>query len=58
MLERAEARGVLKPGMTIMEPTSGNTGIGIALAGVQNRLPCRYHHAENKMKSGKKSYPP
>lgn len=35
MLEQAEARGVLKPGMTIMEPTSGNTGIGIALAGVQ-----------------------
>ncbi len=35
MIEQAEARGVLKPGMTIMEPTSGNTGIGIALVGVQ-----------------------
>lgn len=35
MIERAEARGALKPGMTIMEPTSGNTGIGIALVGVQ-----------------------
>jgi cysteine synthase A len=35
MIEQAEARGELKPGMTIMEPTSGNTGIGIALAGVQ-----------------------
>lgn len=35
MIEQAEARGILKPGMTIMEPTSGNTGIGIALAGVQ-----------------------
>jgi cysteine synthase A len=35
MLEQAEANGLLKPGMTIMEPTSGNTGIGIALAGVQ-----------------------
>jgi cysteine synthase A len=35
MLEQAEAKGLLKPGMTIMEPTSGNTGIGIALAGVQ-----------------------
>ena len=32
MLEDAIARGVLKPGMTIVEPTSGNTGIGIAYA--------------------------
>lgn len=35
MIEQAESRGLLKSGMTIMEPTSGNTGIGIALAGVQ-----------------------
>lgn len=35
MIEQAEARGELRPGMTIMEPTSGNTGIGIALAGIQ-----------------------
>lgn len=35
MIEQAEARGALKPGMTIVEPTSGNTGIGIALVGVQ-----------------------
>lgn len=35
MIEQAERRGVLRTGMTIMEPTSGNTGIGIALAGVR-----------------------
>ena len=31
MVEAAEAAGVLKPGATIVEPTSGNTGVGLAM---------------------------
>lgn len=33
MIEDAETKGILKPGMTIVEPTSGNTGIAIAMIG-------------------------
>ena len=31
MVEAAEAAGILKPGATIVEPTSGNTGVGLAM---------------------------
>jgi cysteine synthase A len=35
IIERAQKEGKLKPGMAIIEATSGNTGIGLALVGVQ-----------------------
>jgi cysteine synthase len=40
MIEDAIARGALRPGMVIVEPTSGNTGIGLAFAAVTRGFPC------------------
>jgi cystathionine beta-synthase len=40
MVDEAEASGVLQPGGTIVEPTSGNTGIGLALVAQQRGYRC------------------
>src|SRR5580700_4569298 len=50
LIEDAEARGVLKPGMTIVEATGGNTGVGLAFVSAIRgygliltcRKPCRW----------------
>ena len=40
MIEQAEADGALKPGGTIIEPTSGNTGVGLAIVAAQRGYDC------------------
>jgi cystathionine beta-synthase len=40
MIEKAESEGKLKPGGTIVEPTSGNTGVGLAIAAAKKGYRC------------------
>jgi len=47
IIERAEATGALKPGQTVIEATSGNTGIGLAMVCAQKGYPLVVTMAES-----------
>jgi cysteine synthase A len=47
IIERAEATGELKPGQTVIEATSGNTGIGLAMVCAQKGYPLVVTMAES-----------
>jgi cystathionine beta-synthase len=50
MVEDAERRGLLKPGGTIVEGTSGNTGMGLALVAVMKGYKCIFTMADKQSK--------
>lgn len=54
MIEAAENSGALKKGMTIVEPTSGNTGIGLSLVGSQKGYRVKIVMPENMSEERKK----
>lgn len=50
MMEDAEKAGILKPGGTIIEGTSGNTGMGLALAAIARGYKCIFTMADKQSK--------
>lgn len=54
IIEEAERKGILKKGMTIMEATSGNTGISVAMAGLVKGYPVKIVMPENMSDERKK----
>ena len=50
MIEDAEKIGILKPGGTIIEGTSGNTGMGLALVAIQKGYKCIFVLADKQSK--------
>ena len=52
MVEDAERRGVLKPGADLVEPTSGNTGVGAGIRGGGQGLRADRHHARRACQHG------
>lgn len=50
MIEDAENRGILKPGGTIIEGTSGNTGMGLALVAISKGYKCIFTLADKQSK--------
>ncbi|MBX2845415.1 MAG: pyridoxal-phosphate dependent enzyme [Saprospiraceae bacterium] len=50
MVEDAEAKGILKPGGTIIESTSGNTGMGLALAALAKGYKCIFTTSDKQSK--------
>ncbi len=50
MIEDAEKRGLLKPGGTIIEGTSGNTGMGLAIAAVVRGYKCVFTTTDKQSK--------